>query len=157
MTRNKMYNNSCEFCNINPERILVDGKHIYAIFSFWPVSPYHTLLIPKKHAATDVDLSSDEILELYRIKNQITHIIGRMYGYHAYNFGINIGAEAGQTIPHVHYHLIFRRKGDVSDPTGGIRNIIPKNGSYTTSPENKKEQDVMRWTYDIKQNLHLIS
>lgn len=113
------------------ERIISKNNYAYAIRDGFPITPLHTLIIPKRHTADYFDLSKDELLacdELLReIKKDIQIEDPTVDGF---NIGINSGVSAGQTIFHCHIHLIPRRTGDVENPRGGIRHTIPGKGFY---------------------------
>jgi ATP adenylyltransferase len=113
------------------ERIISKNNYAYAIRDGFPITPLHTLVIPKRHTADYFDLSKDELLacdELLReIKKAIQIEDATVDGF---NIGINSGVSAGQTIFHCHIHLIPRRTGDVENPRGGIRHTIPGKGFY---------------------------
>lgn len=122
---------SCIFCLMPEERIISKNNYAYAIRDGFPITPLHTLVIPKRHTADYFDLSKDELLacdELLReIKKAIQIEDATVDGF---NIGINSGVSAGQTIFHCHIHLIPRRTGDVENPRGGIRHTIPGKGFY---------------------------
>ena len=88
------------------------------------------MVIPKAHAASFFTLSSEQILSMYRSIVKGKDIIEGKYSPDGYNLGINVGKDAGQTMSHLHIHLIPRYRGDVEDPEGGVRNIIPGKGKY---------------------------
>lgn len=121
----------CVFCNIEVERIVRENTLAYVIRDAFKVTDQHTLIIPKRHVSSYFDLGRPELnacnelllLEQEGIKKADSSVKG-------FNIGMNIGAVAGQTIFHVHIHLIPRRAGDVQNPRGGIRNVIPGKGDY---------------------------
>jgi len=122
----------CIFCNVPEDRkIEFEGELAYAIRDGFSVTKYHTLIIPKRHAATYFDLWQAEINEINRllkeVKDDIQKIDPTVTGF---NIGMNNGESAGQTIFHCHIHLIPRRNGDVENPRGGVRGIIPGKQSY---------------------------
>jgi len=128
-----MYENrdkNCAFCNLEQSAKIANSL----AFSFedkYPVTKYHTLVCPRRHVDSFFELGSSEqksILNLLEeLKNKIKEKDKSVLGF---NVGINDGKEAGQTVFHCHIHLIPRRKGDVTDPRGGVRNIIPGKGTY---------------------------
>lgn len=124
--------NDCPFCNINNAKddIVWESKHSIAILDRYPVSPGHTLVIPKRHIKSYFDLTQDEVDELWDTVKNVKETIDYMYKPDGYNIGINIGEAAGQTIPHCHIHVIPRYKGDVEDPLGGVRGVIPEKRIY---------------------------
>lgn len=96
----------------------------------YPVSPGHTLIIPKRHVGSFFELSGDERSELLALLDAAKSNLEQEFKPQAYNIGINDGAAAGQTIPHLHIHLIPRYEGDRPDPRGGVRWIIPEKADY---------------------------
>jgi ATP adenylyltransferase len=122
---------ACLFCDIPPERVIAENDLAYAIRDGFPVTPLHTLIIPKRHAATFFDLREDEILACNRLMQDLRAAILREDPtVDAFNIGMNAGEAAGQTVFHCHIHLIPRRKGDVENPRGGVRHLIPGKGFY---------------------------
>jgi diadenosine tetraphosphate (Ap4A) HIT family hydrolase len=121
----------CIFCTIDPGRRVAENELAFAVRDTNPVTPLHTLILPKRHAPTFFDLSEAEaraVEELIRrLRNEIVDTDPAVQGF---NIGINVGEAAGQTIFHCHYHLIPRRWGDVANPRGGVRWVIPSKGSY---------------------------
>lgn len=124
--------NDCPFCNINnaKDNIVWKSKHSIAILDRYPVSTGHTLVIPKRHIKSYFDLTQDEVDELWDTVRNVKEVLDYMYKPSGYNIGINIGEDAGQTIPHCHIHVIPRYKGDVEDPIGGVRGVIPEKRIY---------------------------
>jgi diadenosine tetraphosphate (Ap4A) HIT family hydrolase len=121
----------CLFCDIKPERVIAENRLCYAIRDGHPVTPLHTLVISKRHVAAYFDLYSPELnainAMLGDLKAEIESTDPDVSGF---NIGINAGASAGQTIFHVHVHLIPRRAGDVENPREGVRGVIPAKQSY---------------------------
>ena len=119
----------CIFCNMFEDRIY-ESELLYAMYDKYPVSKGHVLIIPKEHIKTffdaDVLLRKDINTALFKIKD----MLDEKYNPDGYNIGINNGEVAGQTIFHLHIHLIPRYKGDVDDPTGGVRGVIPSKQKY---------------------------
>ena len=122
----------CLFCNIPQELIIAENSFAYAIKDEFPVTEGHTLVIPKNHVDEYFGLSIEELLGcdnlLKAIRRDLLLIDDTIKGF---NIGMNSGAVAGQTIFHCHIHLIPRREGDVDDPRGGVRNVIPGKGLYS--------------------------
>lgn len=125
---NKNFNN-CIFCSPK-SKIINETALAYSIFDVYPVSKGHSLIIPKRHISNYFDLTMEERIATNLIINRIKEIIDLKYKPDGYNIGVNIGKFAGQTINHVHIHLIPRYKGDVDNPIGGVRNVIPSKGDY---------------------------
>jgi len=122
---------TCLFCEIPDIRAIASNPLAYAIRDNFPVTPLHTLVIPRRHVLDFFSLSKEELIacdELLRqIKREIEALDSAVDGF---NIGMNSGASAGQTIFHCHIHLIPRRSGDVENPKGGIRHLIPGKGYY---------------------------
>ena len=121
----------CLFCNISKERIILENDLAYAIHDGFPVTEMHSLIIPKRHIYDYFDLTKDELFACDQlIKSLKESILISDSSINGFNIGMNSGESAGQTIFHCHIHLIPRRSGDVVNPRGGIRNIIPGKGNY---------------------------
>lgn len=121
----------CLFCCMAPSRIVAESELCYAIRDGFPVTPLHTLVIPKRHVADYFDLYQPELNAITRMLGEMRANISRQdTSVTGFNIGVNAGAAAGQTIFHVHVHLIPRRNGDVSDPRGGVRGVIPAKQKY---------------------------
>lgn len=121
----------CIFCNLPKERIKYQDNYILVIEDGFPVTQGHTLIIPVRHTATSNDLNDMEALLIIKKSKELCEsLIGDDKSIKGFNMGFNVGKAAGQTIDHCHFHIIPRRVGDVDDPTGGIRNVIPGKGKY---------------------------
>ena len=122
---------SCLFCEVSNERIVAENDLAYAVRDGFPVTELHTLIIPKRHVEDYFSLTQEELLacdELMRLlKDEIMDADSSVDGF---NIGMNSGESAGQTIFHCHIHLIPRRSGDVENPRGGVRHLIPGKGNY---------------------------
>ncbi len=122
---------ACPFCAPDAEReLLTESATTYAIFDKFPVSPGHTLIIPKKHVADYFDLSTHTKTACWLIADRVKMLLTERLHPDGFNVGFNIGLAAGQTIPHVHIHVIPRYAGDVENPTGGVRHVIAGKGDY---------------------------
>ena len=110
--------------------MIVESATAYAIFDKFPVSKGHALIIPKKHCADYFDLTFREQSACIFMLNKVQEILANKFKPDGFNVGINICETAGQTVPHVHIHLIPRYKGDVENPRGGVRGIIPNKQKY---------------------------
>lgn len=123
---------TCPFCTLPAERIVSETQSALVIRDGFPISPGHTLVIPKRHVGSFFELTSEEHKEMFALLTQAKATLDKEFQPDAYNIGINDGTAAGQTVPHVHMHLIPRFKGDRSDPRGGVRWIIPEKADYWT-------------------------
>jgi diadenosine tetraphosphate (Ap4A) HIT family hydrolase len=119
----------CPFCAVDRE-IIAENDQAFAIFDGFGVSPGHALIIPKRHATTVFDLDEHEYAECFALVRSVRSILENRYKASAFNIGVNCGEPAGQTVGHAHIHLIPRYEGDVDDPRGGVRHIIPGKGYY---------------------------
>jgi len=128
----KSAQNGCLFCAPDQDRELVtESATVYAILDKFPVSKGHTLIIPKQHVTDYFDLTERTKTACWLVVDRVKMLLAQRYNPDGFNVGINIGSAAGQTIPHVHIHVIPRYEGDVENPTGGIRGIIPGKGDYS--------------------------
>ena len=124
-------NNPCLFCNIPSSEYIFKNNLAFSTFDSYPVSKDHCLIIPKRHIKDYFSLSQNELIacdELIKIlKNEI---INKDQSVKGFNIGTNIGKDSGQSIFHCHIHLIPRRVGDVKNPQGGVRSVIPNKQHY---------------------------
>ncbi len=135
----------CLFCDIKDDQAIhiASSQNFVSIYDETPVTKGHALIFPKKHIESFFDLNKEEVIELYELIKEVKKLIDKVYKPDAYNIGINNGQAAGRTIHHLHVHLIPRYEGDVENPRGGVRHIIPGKGDYHESllvdkPERKK-------------------
>lgn len=127
----KTVNLDCPFCNPEKDRdLIVESATAYSIFDKYPVNKGHALIIPKRHCSSFFDLSSKEQYALILMLNKVKEVISANFNPSGFNVGINVGESAGQTIEHVHIHCIPRYPGDVNDPRGGVRGVIPNKQKY---------------------------
>lgn len=120
----------CIFCNPDESRIIASDPLAYAIRDVFPVSRGHALIIPRRHVADFFEATPEEIAALFRLLGVCKNDLDRQNTPDGYNVGVNIGRAAGQTVFHLHIHLIPRYEGDCKEPTGGVRNVIPGCGPY---------------------------
>lgn len=125
----------CPFCGVADGRIVWSSPLAIAVWDAFPVSLGHALVIPRRHAAAWSDLGADEKAALTAGIDAVRALIDARYEPHAYNVGFNDGAAAGQTVMHFHVHVIPRYQGDVSDPRGGVRWVLPDKAAYWLSTE----------------------
>lgn len=121
----------CPFCNLAAKvELITETATSVAFLDSFPVNPGHTLIIPKRHIASYFDLSIHEQRALWLVVNRCKMLIQKRFNPDGFNVGINVGETAGQSIFHVHIHLIPRYKGDVESPRGGVRGVIPGKQGY---------------------------
>lgn len=121
---------TCPFCHCDPSRILFRDELVFAIWDGFPVSVGHLLIIPHRHAPDWFSASAVEQQAIMAAIEKGRQLILERYSPGGFNIGINNGTVAGQTVPHLHVHLIPRYLGDVTDPRGGVRHVIPGKGNY---------------------------
>lgn len=121
---------TCPFCQLPPERIQFSNLHSVVIRDGFPISPGHTLIIPRRHVGSFFDIDAAEREALMALLEEAKRRLDKEFKPEGYNIGINDGPAAGQTIPHLHIHLIPRFEGDRTDPRGGVRWIIPEKADY---------------------------
>ncbi len=121
---------ACPFCTLPPGRIILESPTALVIRDGFPISPGHTLIIPKRHVGSWFDITDAERDEMTLLLTQAKAQLDQEYTPDGYNIGINDGAAAGQTVPHLHMHLIPRFTGDSEDPRGGVRWIMPEKADY---------------------------
>ena len=124
-------NNPCLFCNVEKSGSAYENELAYASFDSYPVTEHHCLIIPKRHIKDYFDLSNEELVacnDLVQIVKK--EIIKKDPSVKGFNLGTNIGKVSGQSILHCHLHLIPRREGDVDNPQGGVRSVIPSKQHY---------------------------
>ena len=121
----------CPFCNLEKDiEIICETENCVAFYDGFPVSPGHTLIIPKRHVANYFELSRVEVQAMQSMLGRVRQIIDEQYHPDGYNIGVNVNEAAGQSVFHVHMHLIPRYKGDVENPKGGVRGVIPDKQKY---------------------------
>ncbi len=113
-----------------PERVVAASDLVYVIRDAYPVTEGHTLVIVRRHVASLFDATQDEILAIARAVREVRADLDARYHPDGYNVGVNVGEAAGQTVDHLHLHVIPRRKGDVPNPRGGVRHVIAGRGDY---------------------------
>ena len=124
-------NNPCLFCNIKESGVAQENDFAYASFDSYPVSKDHCLIIPKRHIKDYFELSKEELIACDKLIKIIKDkIISKDQSVKGFNLGTNIGKVSGQSIFHCHFHLIPRRDGDVENPQGGVRSVIPSKQHY---------------------------
>jgi diadenosine tetraphosphate (Ap4A) HIT family hydrolase len=120
----------CPFCNLSSLRIVAENELAFSIRDGYPISPGHTLIVPRRHAGSFFEVSADERSAMLELLDAQKLVLDREFRPAAYNIGINDGPFAGQTVPHLHVHLIPRYPGDLPDPRGGVRWVLPAKAKY---------------------------
>lgn len=123
-------NEPCPFCEKDPAEFVFQTERVFGIWDGFAVSDGHLLVISKRHVPSWFDLTEDERREIQQGLELGRTLIEAKHQPQGYNIGINIGEAAGQTVPHLHVHLIPRYDGDVPDPRGGVRHVIPEKANY---------------------------
>lgn len=120
----------CPFCQRDPARVLGEDDLSVIYQDGFPVSTGHTVIIPKRHVATLFEASEAEQLALLKALNRAKALLDETYHPDGYNIGINHGEAGGQTVFHLHIHLIPRYNGDCEEPRGGVRWVLPEKARY---------------------------
>ena len=121
-------NQDCIFCG--DPTIVIENELAFAHYDTYPVSPGHCLIIPRRHVAEYFEATAEEKAAIWALVDEMKVIIDKEYKPDAYNIGVNIGKAAGQSIPHLHIHMMPRYKGDMENPRGGVRGVIPHKQKY---------------------------
>jgi diadenosine tetraphosphate (Ap4A) HIT family hydrolase len=121
---------TCPFCNPSREEIVLANNLCYAHYDEYPVSPGHLLLIPFRHVAGLFDATDAEHAALLALAREAKTLLDERCHPDGYNVGVNVGKAAGQTVMHLHVHVIPRYAGDMEDPRGGVRGVIPEKRVY---------------------------
>ena len=121
----------CPFCEMPKDQLVAETQLAFAIRDAFPVTSLHTLVIPKRHVRGYFELGRPELNACHRLLEQEKRAIEQAdASVKGFNVGVNDGEVAGQTVFHCHLHLIPRRRGDVEEPEGGVRGVIPGKGVY---------------------------
>lgn len=121
----------CIFCkNFDKDKIVYEDSTWVAVYDSYPVSKGHVLLIPKRHCETYFDLNFIELESISVTIGIVKRLLDKKFKPDGYNIGINCGEAAGQTVKHCHIHVIPRYNGDMEDPRGGVRGVIPEMQKY---------------------------
>ena len=123
-------NDPCLFCK-DPRGVSLQHELAFSARDSYPASPGHTLVIPRRHVASFFELTPEEVAACMGLIKEEKIRIDDEFNPDGYNIGVNVGPAAGQSIFHVHIHIIPRYKGDVENPQGGVRHVIPKKAYYT--------------------------
>lgn len=120
----------CPFCQLEPSRVIAGNSLAIVIRDGFPISRGHTLVIPRRHVGSFFEISDEERSAMLQLLGKQKHSLDQELAPAGYNVGINDGAAAGQTVPHLHIHLIPRYAGDLPDPRGGVRWVLPSKARY---------------------------
>jgi len=120
----------CIFCSLPAASIIDQNELAMAVRDIAPVNPGHTLIMPKRHVSSYFELTDEEVLALMDLMRRTKKTLDTEFKPDDYNIGVNDGPLGGQTVPHVHIHVMPRYRGDVDDVRGGVRNIIPERAVY---------------------------
>jgi len=124
----------CPFCDPDPDRVFLETDLVIGLWDKYPVSPGHALLVPRRHVAGWFDASAEERQALMAALDIARDRVLEQHRPDGFNIGVNSGEAAGQTIFHLHVHLIPRYKGDQEDPRGGVRRLFPAKARYWENP-----------------------
>ena len=124
-----MANTGCIFCE-RDRPVLTETRLSCAFLDGFPVTKGHTLVIPKRHVATIWEMTADEYKDAFNLVRRVKDQLQRKFDPQGFNIGVNCEEAGGQTIFHAHIHIIPRYTGDVPNPRGGVRSIIPGKGNY---------------------------
>ncbi len=120
----------CPFCHPAAGRVWRETPHAVALLDGFPVTPGHTLVVPKRHLVSLFDLPEAERAAVWALVAEVRGLLAAELGPDGFTVGLNDGPAAGQTVPHAHVHIIPRRTGDVPDPRGGVRWVVPHTAAY---------------------------
>jgi diadenosine tetraphosphate (Ap4A) HIT family hydrolase len=128
---------ACSFCDVAADRCFYQGERVGGLWDAFPVSDGHALLVTRRHVASGFEATGEERRELLEAVAAAKAAIEASHTPDGYSIGINIGRAAGQTVSHLHVHVIPRYTGDVPDPRGGVRHVIPGRASYLVGRESR--------------------
>ncbi|MBI1735743.1 MAG: HIT family protein [Candidatus Rokubacteria bacterium] len=119
----------CPFCE-RPAALVAENAFAIAFPDAFPLTRGHTLVVPRRHVGDIAELSEQERTALWELVEPVRQALGLAYQPDGFNLGMNVGAAAGQTVAHVHLHVIPRYRGDMADPRGGVRLLFPERARY---------------------------
>jgi len=125
---------ACPFCFPASGRIALEDRLTRSLWDAFPVSEGHLLIVPRRHVATWFDASKEEQAAITAAIDRARDLLVSRHHPDGFNIGVNVGEAAGQTVFHLHVHVIPRYRGDVADPRGGVRHVIPAKGHYLVQP-----------------------
>jgi diadenosine tetraphosphate (Ap4A) HIT family hydrolase len=118
----------CPFCG-DPD-VIIENELAFADYDSYPANPGHCLIITRRHVSEYFQATAEEKAAIWELVDEMKTIIDRDYNPDGYNVGVNIGEAGGQSVPHLHIHMIPRYSGDVENPRGGVRGVIPHRQKY---------------------------
>ena len=136
---------NCPFCSLLEARIVKSNDHGFIIRDGYPISEGHTLIIPKRHVGSFFQITELERSSLMELLDYAKSLLDEQLKPDGYNIGINDGPAAGQTVPHLHIHLIPRFVSDMPDPRGGVRWIIPDKADYWANRRDRFHQQKLNF------------
>jgi diadenosine tetraphosphate (Ap4A) HIT family hydrolase len=122
--------NNCPFCSPAPPVLWLESPSAVALWDGFPISEGHTLVVPRNHLASLFDLPASELAAVWEFVARVRSELRNRLGVESFTIGLNDGCAAGQTVMHAHIHVVPRREGDVPDPRGGVRWVIPEKADY---------------------------
>ena len=125
---------ACPFCTLGADVWFHSAPLVRALWDPYPVAPGHALIVPRRHVPSWFNATPDERAAMLEATDAVRAIIDQKHSPDAYNLGLNVGAAAGQTVDHLHLHVIPRYAGDVPDPRGGVRHVLAGRGNYLLKP-----------------------
>ena len=125
-----MTESTCPFCHPDLSKVLVSNEHALAFPDGFPVTPGHSLIVPKRHLVSFFEATREEQAALLDLLGEVRQLLLAKRNPDGFNIGVNDGCAAGQTVMHLHIHLIPRYAGDTEDPRGGVRWIMPEKAPY---------------------------
>jgi diadenosine tetraphosphate (Ap4A) HIT family hydrolase len=126
--------NNCPFCSVAQDQIILESPLALVKHDGFPLTKGHSLIIPRRHVASFFDCTAEERQAMLELLDEAKAVLDKEHAPDGYNIGLNNGAAAGQTVMHVHMHLIPRYAGDTADPRGGVRWIFPDKAKYWEKP-----------------------
>lgn len=120
----------CIFCTFRDERVIGECAYTITFIDTYPATPGHTLVVPKRHFASYFEATEEELLAIGKAVQEAKIVLDKEFSPDGYNIGINVGEAAGQSVHHLHVHIMPRYKGDVEDPRGGVRWILKNKADY---------------------------
>ncbi|MEQ8224742.1 MAG: HIT family protein [Candidatus Eremiobacterota bacterium] len=120
----------CPFCNHGEEEAVLKNDLSFARFDKYPVSKGHLLVIPWRHFENYFDATAEEKIAIIKLIDEAKILLDEKFRPDGYNIGVNVGIPAGQSVMHLHVHVIPRYKGDMENPKGGVRGVLPRKRVY---------------------------